>query len=192
VQIDHVVWTTADPVRTEALIGERYGLTASGGGSHSGHGTHNRIFPLGGGFLELLAIDDPRVAESSPIGRGVANAGEGLFTWVIAVADTHEPARRLGLDEIILRRGSVEMPLAGVARSFQDGALPFFIQRPADQPIPGAEGEDGGIVSLEVGCDPDELASWLGGAALPVECRASGRRGLLSVTLGSGKVLKSL
>ena len=129
-QIDHVVWTATDLGATESLLRERYGLEASGGGSHAGHGTHNRIFPLGGGFLEVVAVEDMELARSSPIGCGVLRAPEGLHTWVVAVEDTHAQALRLGLDELTLRRGALEMPLAGVARSFnRDGALPFFIKR---------------------------------------------------------------
>ena len=189
-QIDHVVWTTKDLAGTEALLHSRYALEASGVGTHAGHGTRNRIFPLGGGFLEVVAVEDPELARSSPIGRGVMNAPEGLHTWVLAVDDAHAEALRLGLDELVLRRGELETPLAGVGRSFNDDpSQPFFIERRSGTPIPGSEGQDGGIASIEVSCAIEELETWLAGEALPVECRPASRRGVLSVTLGSGKVL---
>jgi hypothetical protein len=190
VEIDHVVWTTRDLPATEAMLGMRYDLKASGGGSHAGHGTHNRIFPLGGGFLEVVAVEDPELARTSPIGRGVMNAPDGLHTWVIAVADAHAQALRLGLDELVLRRGVLSMPLAGVSRSFNDDpSLPFFIERPAGTPIPGSEGADGGIALIEISCEDEEVERWLDGVQLPVECSPGSDRRVLSVTLESGKVL---
>ena len=56
-RIDHLVWTTADLPMTERLLADQ-GFAATGGGSQIGHGTCNRIVPLGGGFIELLAIED--------------------------------------------------------------------------------------------------------------------------------------
>ena len=48
-----------------------HGLAAAGGGRHDGMGTHNRIVPLGGGYLELLAVADAEEAAGSPLGRTV-------------------------------------------------------------------------------------------------------------------------
>ena len=41
------------------------------GGVHEGQGTHNRIVPLGDGYLELMAIGDPEEAAAHPFGRRV-------------------------------------------------------------------------------------------------------------------------
>ncbi|HEX4009306.1 MAG TPA: VOC family protein [Solirubrobacteraceae bacterium] len=186
-----MVWTTADLGAATARIERDHGLVAAGGGTHAGHGTHNRIVPLGGGFLEVLAIEDADVAAGSPIGRGVALAGEGLYGWVVAVPDVTAHVRRLGLSELTLRRGDIAMRIAGVAEAMASPGFPFFIERADDMPVPGAESAEGGIASLRVGCAPDELARWLDGAELPIECVPAGRPGVLSVTLGSGKTITS-
>jgi hypothetical protein len=188
-RIDHLVWTTGDLAETERRLAER-GLVASGGGSHVGHGTHNRIVPLGGGFLELLAVEDRAEAERSPIGRGVLAGGDGLRTWVVAVDDVRQHAARLGLETIVLRRGDLEMPIAGVEQSLRDGALPFFIQRSSADAIPGADGRHGGIANIEIGEPVTPLSEWLDGADLPVT-ETPGERGLLTATLGSGRRLRA-
>src|ERR671934_50133 len=65
-RIDHVIWKAADLDRGAARIAAEYGLRDDGGGRHVGIGTHNRVFPLGGGYLEVLAVADPEEAKSSP------------------------------------------------------------------------------------------------------------------------------
>jgi len=56
---------------------------------HEGLGTHHRIVPLGGGYLEILAVADAGEAARSRLGRtlaaGIARAGEGLMGWAVAV-----------------------------------------------------------------------------------------------------------
>jgi hypothetical protein len=188
-RIDHVIWTTADLSAAEVHLKQRYGLSASGGGRHEGHGTHNRIIPLGGGFIELLAVEDPEMARVSPIGRAVAKAPDGLFGWVVAVDDVAAHIERLGISKLVLRRGDLRMPLGGVVEAMSSPWLPFFLERPAGSADPGGAGADGGIASIEVGCDPQELSAWLGGATLPLRCTPTGPPGLRSVTLGSGKVI---
>jgi hypothetical protein len=55
VRIDHVIYAAADLDEAAARIERELGLAVHGGGRHEGLGTHNRIVPLGGGYLELLA-----------------------------------------------------------------------------------------------------------------------------------------
>src|SRR3954449_12439249 len=71
VRIDHVIWATADLDAAAARLERDHGLRAAGGGVHDGMGTHNRILPLGGGYLELLAVRDPEEAAGSHLGRAV-------------------------------------------------------------------------------------------------------------------------
>ena len=68
-RIDHAIWATRDLDGAAARFEREYGLVAAGGGRHEGMGTHNRIVPLGGGYLELLAIADAEEAAASPLGR---------------------------------------------------------------------------------------------------------------------------
>src|SRR3954447_21944915 len=70
-RIDHVIYATRDLDAAAARIESELGLIARGGGRHDGLGTHNRIVPLGRGYLELLAIADPDDAARSPLARAV-------------------------------------------------------------------------------------------------------------------------
>jgi hypothetical protein len=96
------------PDAAAARIERDLGLTAHPGGGHEGHGTHNRIVPLGGGYLELLGVADPEEAANSDFGRGpltrLARGGEGLLAWVVAVEDVWGVARRLGTTITAVRR----------------------------------------------------------------------------------------
>jgi hypothetical protein len=58
-RIDHVILATPDLDATATRLAAEHGLEAVGGGRHEGMGTHNLIVPLGGGYLELLAVADP-------------------------------------------------------------------------------------------------------------------------------------
>ncbi len=50
-RLDHVIYATADLDAAAARVEVELGLAVAGGGRHEGMGTHNRIFPLGGGYL---------------------------------------------------------------------------------------------------------------------------------------------
>jgi hypothetical protein len=71
VRIDHVIYATADLEVAAARLEGELGLPALVGGRHEGLGTHNRIVPLGGGYLELLAVADPAEAAGSRLGRAL-------------------------------------------------------------------------------------------------------------------------
>jgi Glyoxalase-like domain len=100
VRIDHVIYAAVDLDAVVARIEDELGLTTVAGGRHEGHGTHNRIVPLGGGYLEILGLADPQEAANSEFGRGLltrlARDGEGWLAWVVAVQDIDPVARRLG------------------------------------------------------------------------------------------------
>ena len=56
-------------------------LSTVEGGRHDGLGTHNRIVPLGGGYLELMAVHDPESVDRSGVARAlrsrIEEAAEG-------------------------------------------------------------------------------------------------------------------
>src|SRR3954470_18657507 len=109
-RIDHVIYATADLDAAAARIEAELGLRALGGGRHEGLGTHNRIVPLGDGYLELLAVVDPAEAAASELGRAVtariAAVGDGLLGWAVAVEDVAPHAERLGIGvSTIARQG---------------------------------------------------------------------------------------
>jgi hypothetical protein len=145
---------------------------------------------LGGGYLEVLAVEDRDEAAASPIGRAVAGAPDGLFGWAVAVADVPAHAQRLGLPVTTIERDGLTARLAGVAEAMAEPWLPFFIERDAGIADPGAEGDAGGIAWLELAGDPERLGAWLDGAQLPLRYAAVGAAGPRAVGLGSGAVIR--
>src|SRR4051812_49512514 len=99
-RVDHVIWATAALDAAAERMEREHGLPATGGGAHDGMGTHNRIVPLGGGYLELLAVRDRAEAAGSALGRAVTErlerVGEGLMGWAVAGGDVEAGARGLG------------------------------------------------------------------------------------------------
>lgn len=160
VRIDHVIYATADLDAAEAKMRD-FGLDVAPGGRHDGLGTHNRLVPLGGAYLELLAIHDPAEAEGVGFGRALLERGEGLLGWAAAVDDLAAVVERLGVSVMTVSRDGITGQVAGVEEAARAPYLPFFIERE------GSRGESG-ISWLEVGGDAERLREWLGGAELPV------------------------
>jgi hypothetical protein len=160
VRIDHVIYATADLDAAEAVIRD-FGLDVVPGGVHEGLGTHNRLVPLGGAFLELLAIHDPAEAEGRGFGPALLRRGEGLLGWAAAVEDLSAVIDRLGLSVMTVARQGMTAQVAGVEEAMREPYLPFFIERKGDH-APSR------IEWIEVGGDAERLRTWLGGADLPV------------------------
>jgi hypothetical protein len=171
-RIDHVIYATADLDAAAARVERDLGVAVRGGGRHDGLGTHNRIAPLGGGYLELLAVADPAEAAGSALGAAVqariAAAGDGLMGWAVAVDAVEPVAARLGTELSTIARAGLSARLTGVAEAMREPFLPFFIARDPGVPDPAAGGGAGGIAWLEVAGDAARLERWLGGAKLPV------------------------
>jgi hypothetical protein len=190
-QIDHVIWATADLDAAAERLERTYGLLAGGGGRHDGMGTHNRIVPLGRGYLELLAIADAGEAAGSALGRAVterlAGVGEGLMGWAVSTEDVTAVAARLGTGLVEIRRQGFAGRLTGVAEAMAEPCLPFFIERGADVPAPGAGEEAGGLRWVEVAGDAARLDAWLGGEQLHVRVQP-GAPALLAVGIGEQRL----
>ncbi len=186
-RIDHVILAASDLGAAAARLQAEHGLVATGGGRHDGIGTHNRIVPLGGGYLEVMAVADPAEAQASPLGRilsaAIAERADGLMAWCVAVDDVDAVAGRLGTDIVPIAREGLSARLTGVAEALAEPCLPFFIERDPDVADPGAEGDAGGIAWVEVAGDAERLAAWLGGE-LPVRVTA-GPPALLAVGIGN-------
>src|SRR4051812_19238439 len=138
-------------------------------------GTHNRVIPLGGGYLEVLAVADPGEAASSPLGAAVLerieSTGEGLMGWAVAVDDVEAVAAARDLPVTTIGRQGLTARLAGVAEAMAEPTLPFFIERDPGIADPGSGGGGGGgegIAWVEVGGDAARLRAWLGGDGVPV------------------------
>ena len=146
-RIDHVIYATQDLDAAAARLESEHGLVADGGGRHAGIGTENRIVPLGGGYLELIAVVDYAEAERSALGhqlaKRIAERREGLMGWVVAVEDVIGHAGRTGAELSTIERSGLRARLAGVATAMAEPALPFFIERDAGIADPGAAGAVG-------------------------------------------------
>jgi hypothetical protein len=191
VRIDHVIWVADDLHATADRLARKHGLPDGGGGRHVGIGTHNRVFGLGGGYLEVVAVADHEEAAASVFGRAVAAAPDGLFGWAVAVEDVSAQAQRLGLEVITIERDGLTARLTGAAEAMAEPWLPFFLQRDPGIEDPGARGDAGGIAWVELAADPERLHAWLGGGEeLPVRYAAGEQPGLRAVGLGSGAVIR--
>ena len=170
-RIDHAIWATSDLDAAAARFEREHGLASTGGGRHEGMGTHNRIVPLGGGYLELLAIADADEAAASPLGRFVDAAIEGWMGWAVVVDDVDAVAERLGTEITVIARAGFTARLTGVVEALAEPTLPFFLARDEGTPDPGEGGPAGGLTWIEVAGDGERLREWLGGAALPLRVR---------------------
>jgi hypothetical protein len=187
VRIDHVIYATRDLDAAAARMESELGLAVLPGGRHDGMGTHNKIVPLGSGYLELLAVADPDEAASSALGASLLArldaVGDGLLGWAVAVDDVDPLAARLSLPVTTISRQGLSARLAGIGEAMNDPYLPFFIARDHGIPDPGVGADAGGITSLELSGDEKRLDRWLDGAPLPVRF-GDGPPGVLSVGIG--------
>lgn len=192
--IDHVIYATRDLDAAAAKIKDELGVDAIAGGRHEGLGTHNRIVPLGRGYLELLAVCDADEAARSALGSAlqarIEQRGDGLMGWAVAVDDVQPVATRLGTWVTTIAREGLSAQLTGLLESMREPFLPFFVARDAGVPDPGRAGDDGaGIGWVEVAGDPERLARWLDGAELPVRVTA-GEPAVRAVGIGD-RVLRT-
>jgi hypothetical protein len=186
-RIDHVIYATQDLERAAARVEDELGITTLPGGRHEGLGTHNRIVPLGGGYLELLAVRDPNEASSSVLGAAlqarIEQHGEGLMAWAVAVDDVAPVAARLQTSITTIARQGLSARLTGLDESLRRPFLPFFLSRDFGIADPGAQGNAGGIAWIEVAGDRALLERWLDGAELPVRV-AEGAPAVRAVGIG--------
>lgn len=195
-EIDHVIAPVADlDAAAERLLAE-HGLASVPGGRHPGHGTANRIVPLGGAYLELMAVVDPEEAESSPLGRWASDSaapgavrGRALclrtvdINLAVAVAGAASPMSRETPDGVTLR-----WSLAGLSGMIED-SLPFFIQWHCPPQLHPASAfvahriEPVGQLTVVHGRVPDAWDSVLG--TVPGLSFAEGR-GVLAIEVGAG------
>jgi hypothetical protein len=84
--IDHVVIAVPDPDAAAAELTEKVGVAFTAGGRHAGLGTFNRIAFLGDAYLELIGVDDAKLAAGWPIGAAASHAlerGGGFATYAL-------------------------------------------------------------------------------------------------------------
>jgi hypothetical protein len=100
VELDHVVIAVKDLGIAAKELESRYGLASLEGGHHPDWGTANRIVPLGGNYLELIAVVDEASAARSVMGAWVTRADPALaqpLGWAVRTNNLDDVARRLSL-----------------------------------------------------------------------------------------------
>jgi hypothetical protein len=200
VKLDHVIIATADPVGSAHRLAQNTGLTAVEGGPHDGLGTSNYIVPLAAGYLELVTVQDRKIAERNTFGQLVLAAlrdrDEAIAGWAVEVDDSELKARAQTLNVPLgqLTRRGVGIQHVGMHQACQSPGLPFFLSRDPHAAHPQTMAADHrvrpvGVIALTVGETRDDLDRWLGVGAgdtrlLPVKC-ADGGRGILKLTIAT-------
>ena len=158
---------------------------SSPAGATRGRATHNRIVPLRGAYLELLAIRDRDEAAASPVGALLLErieAGDGFVAWACRVDDVDATAGRLGTELYTVRRGTRVGHLTGVQQALREPCLPFFGR--SDRPPPAGEHA---LTWLEVAGDRGRIEAWLGpDHGLPLRI-VDGAPALRAVGIGTGE-----
>ncbi|MFN8158444.1 MAG: VOC family protein [Candidatus Nanopelagicales bacterium] len=191
--LDHVVAGVPDLDDAAALLLVRYGLISLPGGEHPLWGTRNRIVPLGGCYLELVAVADETVAAGTGFGRWVAAmaTGEAPWGWAVRTSDIDATAARLGLDVVPGERTRpdglrLSWRLAGVPDDDPSQRLrPFFIQWDEGTPMPGSVAVPhpaGQVTVRSVEASGSGLDAWLG-APVPLVDQVPGLGGIERLTL---------
>lgn len=198
--LDHVILVVADLDAAAARLEREHGLASIEGGRHPGHGTGNRIVPLGDTYLELMAVVDPAEAATSPMGRWVAGrAGPETAPSAVCLRtdDIDGVASRLGLAPLEMSRRRpdgvvLSWRLCGLDEAFGDEALPFFIQwdiPPEHHPGRGVARhhvDATGWAWVEIGGDADALARRLSDAELPIRA-VGGPPGVRRAAVATGR-----
>jgi len=132
--LDHVIVCVDDLDAAATRFEARHGLIAVEGGRHQGHGTANRIIPLGRAYVELIAAIDRDEARQSPLGSWVlARSGvPGGGGVCLRTDDLDAVCRRLGLESERMSRltpggDSLTWRVAGVEEALAT-SRPFFIE----------------------------------------------------------------
>lgn len=90
--LDHVVLAVPDLDEASVALERRLGLRASRGGRHPSLGTENALVPVGGAYVELVAVADAAAAARTAFGRSALAAREGGARFAGWVARAESPA----------------------------------------------------------------------------------------------------
>jgi Glyoxalase-like domain len=201
VKFDHVIIATTDPARSARHLLEHTGLAAVEGGPHDGLGTYNYIVPLTAGYLELVTVQDRKLAQCNAFGQLVLTAlsdrDEAIAGWAVEVDDTELNARARTLNVPLgrLTRRGVGIQHVGMHQASQSPGLPFLLSRDPHAAHPQDMAADHrvrplGAAALTIGESRDDLDCWLGVSTtgnpelLPVTCRGN-RSGILEMELAT-------
>jgi catechol 2,3-dioxygenase-like lactoylglutathione lyase family enzyme len=96
--LDHVVLAVPDLDEASVALERRLGLRASRGGRHPSLGTENALVPVGGAYVELVAVADAAAAAGTAFGRSALAArssGARFAGWVARAESPAEGAVRM-------------------------------------------------------------------------------------------------
>ena len=207
--IDHVILATRDIDATSARLERDHGLSSLEGGRHAGHGTGNRIVPLGSAYIEIMGIVDEAEAAASPMGSWIREQTAHGDRIAALCLRTDAPgfdatAERLALRPLSMSRdapGGVTLSwrLAGLPEAMADPSHPFFIDwqvppehHPARGPAPHRVEPDG-FAWVELAGDPEAIRGRLGGdvpGVRVVEASQPGVRAAVALAGGGEIVLE--
>lgn len=207
-QIDHLVWATADVGADAERLGATLGVPPVAGGRHAGLGTANHLLGLGAGsagapcYLELIH-PDPAAEGASDLARTLgALVDSGLYHWAVRAADLDAidaRARGAGLGST----GPIDFQRArpdGVLLRWRllfltghpfGGLLPFFIdwmdaEHPGESLAFGVELQGFWICSPESG----SLAQAMEAVGIEVDVRAGEAASLSAQIVGPAGALE--
>lgn len=133
-QLDHVIVCVDDLDKAATRYERLYEVRVVEGGRHPGHGTANRIIPLGANYIELLAVVDRDEARASPFGSWALTQAvdPGPAAVCLRTNDLDAVCRRLGLEQAAMSRATthgetLRWRVAGLEEGLT-GHKPFFIQ----------------------------------------------------------------
>ena len=201
--IDHVILATADMAATAARLERDHGVASLPGGRHEGHGTGNRIVPLGAVYIELMGIVDETEAAASPMGgwlREQTAQGDRLAALCLRTdgPGLDATAARLGLRAQPMSRDApgglaLSWRLAGLGEAMANPSRPFFIDwdvPPEQHPARGRAAhriEPTGFAWVELAGDVEAIRGWLGGEVSGVRVVAAAAPGVrAAVALAGG------
>lgn len=195
-EIDHVIILVGDLATGHDWMYSTHGLVSVPGGRHDGHGTANRIVPLGSTYLELMAVVDPNEARDSEMGRWAMRRVEPTprpTALCLRTGDADSVAARLHTEPVAMSRtrpdgSTISWRLVGASAMFTGLTSVFFIQWDSGA-YPGAMAAEhrvtptGGL-SLVLTGEQHDLDRRLGRHGLPITVE-DGRPGVGSVTVGT-------
>lgn len=175
IEIDHVLVCMPDLDESVRRFEDQHRIRTVTGGRHEGHGTANRLVPLGTAYLELITVVDEGEASTSPLGRWVTTRSQkpGADAICLRTDDLDAVCERLELSSTLMARlddqgRTLTWRTAGLEVGLESG-LPFFVQweipdelHPARIPID----HPGGPIALEdvvIHGDEDRLSRWTEG-----------------------------
>ena len=192
--LDHVVVAVPDLDAASAALERRHGLKATPGGRHPALGTHNAVVPLGGAYIEVVAVADEQLAATNEFGRAALRARDGgprFMGWVLRTEAIEDAAAAWQSHVVPLSRRTpsgqeIRWRMVGLEHAGDPGR-PMIIEwediasaPPSAQPVHPAGTVELGHV--EIGDPARVLGTWLPHIE-HLRLTASGPPGVHAITL---------